>query len=179
MLNYHDNICKEKKKINLDNNEIEIRINQPIQQENKILISVSIDKEDKTLEISDIIKLKDKRIKFLEDLCIKKQKRETYSQKNIIYMLTTEDNKKKNIYIIGKAKNLKTRLSTYNKTSEHEVIYYKECKSIEEMNIIETMVLAKLNLYKEKANRDRFILPVENEISFFIYIIKQSIKFFN
>ena len=112
MLNYHDNICKEKKKINLDNNEIEIRINQPIQQENKILISVSIDKEDKTLEISDIIKLKDKRIKFLEDLCIKKQKRETYSQKNIIYMLTTEDNKKKNIYIIGKAKNLKTRLST-------------------------------------------------------------------
>ena len=47
------------------------------------------------------------------------------------------------------------------------------------MNIIETMVLAKLNLYKEKANRDRFILPVENEISFFIDIIKQSIKFFN
>lgn len=33
-------------------------------------------------------------------------------------MVTTEDNNKKRLYIIGKAKELKTRLSPYNKTAE-------------------------------------------------------------
>jgi len=126
-----------------------------------------------------LIKLKNYKIQLLEDMCIKKQHRKIYPQKNIIYMLTTEDNKKKRIYIIGKAKELKNRLSSYNKTAEHEVIYYKECKSKEDMNIIEQIVLNKLKDYREKANRDRFILPVEKDISFFTNIIDQSIIFIN
>ena len=88
--------------------------------------------------------MKDNKIKLLEDLYIKKQQRKDYLERNVIYILTTEDNKKKRIYIIGKAQELKNRLSTYNKTAEHEVIYYKECKSIEIMNIIELMVIYKL-----------------------------------
>ena len=99
--------------------------------------------------------------------------------KNVIYMLTTEDNKKKRNYIIGKAKELKNRLSSYNKTAEHEQVYYKECKNKENMNTIETMVLNKLKDYKEKANRDRFILPIEKDISFFTDIIDNCINFFN
>ena len=122
--------------------------------------------------------MKDNKIKLLEDLCVKKQQRKDYLERNVIYILTTEDNKKKRIYIIGKAKELKNRLSTYNKTSEHEVIYYKECKSKEDMDIIEHMVINKLQEYKEKANRDRFILPLEKDISFFIDIIDKSINFF-
>ena len=47
------------------------------------------------------------------------------------------------------------------------------------MNIIEGVVLNKLKEYREKANRDRFILPIEKDISFFIYIIDDSINFFN
>ena len=47
------------------------------------------------------------------------------------------------------------------------------------MNTIENMVLIKLDKYREKANRDRFILPVENDISLFTDIIENSIKFFN
>lgn len=94
-------------------------------------------------------------------------------------MLTTEDNKNKRVYIIGKAKDLKNRLSTYNKTTEHEVVYYKECKSEEDMNIIEGMVLNKLKEYKEQANRDRFVLPIENDIIFFINIINVCINFYN
>ena len=94
-------------------------------------------------------------------------------------MLTTEDNKKKRNYIIGKAKDLKNRLSVYNKTSEHEVVYYKECKSEEDMNVIEIIVLNKLKEYKEKANRDRFILPAENDIIFFTNIIDLCINFYN
>jgi hypothetical protein len=47
------------------------------------------------------------------------------------------------------------------------------------MDIIEKIVLEKLSKYKEKANRDRFILPIENDISLFTSIIDQSINFFN
>ena len=58
-----------------------------------------------------------------------------------------------------KTSNLQNRLSSYNKTSEHEVIYYKECNK-EHLNLIELNVLSKLKNYQEKANRDRFILLV-------------------
>jgi len=125
------------------------------------------------------LKIKTQKIKLLENICIKKQHRINYPEDNVIYMVTTEDNKNKRIYIIGKAKRLKSRLSSYNKTTEHEVIYYKGCNSEEEMNIIEMIVLMKLNIYKEKANRDRFILPIEKNISFFIDIIDDSINMFN
>ena len=124
------------------------------------------------------IKIKDQKIQLLEDLYVKKQKRTEYPKKNVIYVLTTEDNKKKRIYIIGKSKLLKKRLSTYNKTSEHEVIYYRGCKTENDMNIAEQMVLTKLQEHKEKANRDRFILPIEYDIKYFIDIIDTSINFF-
>jgi hypothetical protein len=130
--------------------------------------------EDKNKEI----KMKDNKIKLLEDLYIKRQQRKDYPDKNVIYILTTEDNKKKRIYIIGKAIKLKNRLSTYNKTSEHEVVYYKSCKSEEDMNVIELMVINKLKEYREKANRDRFILPLEKDITFFTNIIDKSIEFY-
>ncbi len=139
--------------------------------------NVSIDiqlLEDKNKEI----KMKDNKIKLLQDLCIKKQQRKEYPERNVIYILTTEDNKKKRIYIVGKATKLKNRLSTYNKTSEHEVVYYKECKSKELMNIVEQMVINKLQDYKEKANRDRFILPIDKKITFFTDIINKSIDFY-
>jgi hypothetical protein len=45
------------------------------------------------------------------------------------------------------------------------------------MNIIELMVLNKLQEYKEKANRDRFILPLEKDIAFFTNIIENCINF--
>ena len=94
-------------------------------------------------------------------------------------MLTTEENKKNGIYIIGKATDLKVRLSTYNKTCVHEVVYYKECKSKDNMKVIEEMVLKKLNKYREVANRDRFILSVDYDISIFKNIIDHCVAFFN
>ena len=110
-------------------------------------------------------------------MCIEKQKRKEYPEENVIYILTTVDNKKKRIYIIGKSISLKDRLSTYNKTSEHEVVYYKECKTRDDMDFIEKMVIKKLKIYKEKENRDRFVLPVENDITLFTDIIETSVKF--
>jgi hypothetical protein len=130
--------------------------------------------DDKNREI----RLKDHKIQLLQDAFVKKQHRKHYTDKNVIYMLTTEDNKKKRIYIIGKATNFKNRLSCYNKTSEHEVVYYKSCCK-DMLNTIESVILIKLNEYQEKANRDRFILPSEKDITFFTNIIENCINFFN
>ena len=118
------------------------------------------------------------KIKLLEDTYLKKHKRLNYPERNIIYMLTTEDNKKKRNYVLGKTTNLTQRLSNYNKSNEHEVIYYKECNNEEDMNIIELTILNKLKKYQEKANRDRFILPIENDISLFTNIIDKCIHNF-
>ena len=139
----------------------------------KVEVSLKLLKnKEKELEV------KNKKIKLLENLHIKKQKREDYPENNVIYIITTKENKNNRIYIIGKAKDLKSRLSTYNKTAEHEVIYYKGCKNEDNMNIVEQMVLLKLNNYREQANRDRFILSENQDISLFKNIIDNSIKFF-
>jgi hypothetical protein len=121
--------------------------------------------------------MKENEIKLLKDIYLKKQQRKSYPQNNVIYMLTTEDHRKNRLYIIGKAINLKNRLSSYNKTAEHEVVYYKQCNNSEQMTTIEYMVLSKLDKYREKANRDRFILPLENDKSLFINVIDNCVDF--
>jgi hypothetical protein len=118
------------------------------------------------------------KINYLTKRYVKKVQRTQFEEKNVIYILTTKRLKKDNIYIIGKAKNLTTRLSTYNKTDEHEVIYYEQCKDEDNMNIVEHMVLSKLNIYREQANRDRFILQYPYDISLFKNTIKECINFF-
>ena len=123
-------------------------------------------------------KLKDREIKLLKDTYLKKHKRENYPDKNVIYIIITVDHLKNRIYIVGKAQNLKYRLSTYNKTCDHQVIYYKKCIDEERLNLVELNVLNKLKQYQEKANRDRFILPVENDISLFTNIVENCINFF-
>ena len=124
-------------------------------------------------------KLKDQEIKLLKDTYVKKQKRVEYSEKCVIYILSTIDHLKNRIYIVGKTTNLKNRLSSYNKTSEHQVIYIKECINEEILTLVETMILNKLKNYQEKANRDRFILPLENDISLFTNIVDNCIKFYD
>ena len=139
----------------------------------------SIKKDSLIKEIINIQTEEINKLQKLQNLYKKKQSRVNYPGENVIYIVTTNDNKNKRIYIIGKAKILKNRLSGYNKTAEHEVIYYKACTNYQEMNVVESMVLLKLSKYKEQANRDRFILPVEKDISLFINTINDSISFFN
>ena len=57
-----------------------------------------------------------------------------YKETNVIYILTTKLLKKERRYILGKATNLTNRLSTYNKSDEHDVesiIFQKLKKRIE------------------------------------------------
>jgi len=123
------------------------------------------------------IRIKDHRIKQLEAVCLSKQRRVEYPERNVIYMLTTEDHIRRRTYIIGKAKNLTQRLSTYNKTCDHTVVHYRECKNEDDMDTAETIILNKLRDYREQANRDRFILPEEKEVSFFTDIIENCVAF--
>jgi hypothetical protein len=86
--------------------------------------------------------------------------------------------KKERRYILGKASNLTSRLSVYNKSDEHEVIYYRECGDEETMGMVESSVFHQLKEYREQANRERFILPKTEEIKFFSEKINNSINFF-
>jgi len=124
-----------------------------------------------------LLREKDHRIKQLESVCLSKQRRVEYPERNVIYMLTTDDHILRRTYIIGKAKNLTNRLGTYNKTCDHRVIHYRECKNEDDMTTAETIILNKLKDYREQANRDRFILPEDKEVSFFTNIIDQCIEF--
>ena len=124
-------------------------------------------------------KNKDNRIQYLTKKYVKAQPRVQYAEKNVIYILTTKLMKKERRYILGKATNLTNRLSTYNKSDEHEVVYHKGCKDEETMSCVENMVFKQLEDYREQANRERFILPEEEEIELFSNKIKNSIEFFS
>ena len=122
---------------------------------------------------------KELKIQYLTKKYVKRQPRVDYQERNVVYILTTGNMKKERRYILGKAENLTNRLSVYNKSDEHEVIYYQECSDEEKMNIVETMVFNKLKEYREQANRERFILPKEKDIEYFKDTIKKVIEFVN
>lgn len=112
-------------------------------------------------------------------MILKRHKRTKYSDSNVVYIVTDEKKKKERKYIIGSTIDLTDRLSTYNKDSEHEVIYYKGFETEETMEKAEQMVLLKLRKYQEQANRDRFILPAGENIKLFTEPIDQAWNFFN
>ena len=130
-------------------------------------------------ELREQNKNKELKITFLTNKYVKKQKRKDYeNDNNVIYILTTDNLKKQKIYIFGKAEKLKNRLSTYDKTEDHQVVYYKECKDKETMSCVENMVFNKLNKYRQQANRERFVLPDNKEIKYFQDVIDECINFF-
>jgi hypothetical protein len=115
------------------------------------------------------------KIQYLTKKYVKSQPRIQYTEQNVIYILTTPSHKKEGKYILGKATNLTNRLSVYNKTDEHEVVYYQSCGDEETMSIVEQFVFQRLKDYREQANRERFILPEEKTIDLFIDVIKKTI----
>jgi hypothetical protein len=143
--------------------------------EGKIKVDIKLIEEKE-----NIIKHCKKRIKILENLTLKKQPRTQYDEsKNVVYIITNEFTKKNRTYTIGKSKVLVDRLSTYNKLQNHEVIYSKSFKDEKQMKIGEDMVLSKLNIYKEIECRDRFILPVDKNITFFKMAIDDAFNYLN
>ncbi len=128
-------------------------------------------------ELQQDNKNKQLKIQIMTKKYLKKQPRVDIKERNVIYMLTTQLMKKEGRYILGKATNLTNRLSTYNKTDEHEIVYYQECGDEDKMSLVETMVFNKLKEYREQANRERFVISNDKDISFFIDVIKECISF--
>lgn len=184
-LQRHYLICKKKSEVNIENKYKE----RETYLENQIIFYKSeLDKKDLIIkELQDSISNialqgnidKQSKIDNLVKKYVKKVPRVQFTEKNVIYILTTDRLEKDNIYIIGKAKNLTNRLSTYNKTDEHRVVYCHECSDENIMNVVENMVITKLTEYKERANRDRFILPKDTAVDIFINTIKDSANFFS
>jgi uncharacterized Zn-finger protein len=193
----HECICPQKK---INNNEKLKEIEKDNQQLKEEIVKFKKDIEYYSKQILE----KDKKIEKLEDTIIgiaeakheilksncidnqvqelaikygRKQRRQQIKDPNVVYILTTNHLKNERRYILGKSKNLTTRLSTYNKTDEHEVIYHQGCGTEENMDAVEKMVLTKLTKYREVENRDRFILPEDKEIDLFIDTIKNSVEF--
>ena len=117
------------------------------------------------------------KIEALTKKYVKRQRRVDYKERNVVYILTTELMKKEGRYIMGKAVNLTNRLSTYNKSDEHEVIFYISCDDEDKMNLVENLVFQKLKDFREQANRERFILPSDKNIEYFIDIIRNCVDF--
>jgi len=121
---------------------------------------------------------KELKIQYLTKKYVKRQPRLQYDVPNVIYILTTLTHKLEGRYILGKAENLTNRLSVYNKTDEHELVYYIGCPDENSMKLAEQMVFHNLEKYREQANRERFILPDGENINLFINEINRTIKFF-
>jgi hypothetical protein len=131
------------------------------------------------LELQKENKNNELKIKVLTKKYVKSQPREQYPEKYVVYIITTRLLRKERRYILGKATNLTNRLSTYNKTDEHIVVYYQECKDETTMGVVEHMVFNKLQEYREHANRERFILPKNMSESYFIDKLKECVNFFS
>jgi len=89
---------------------------------------------------------------------------------NVVYIITSPVHRKLQTYIIGasiskeiatalrcKAQTMKSRLSNYNKSMEHEVVYYVKCHTGKIAQLVESMVLTRLHKYREVVNRDRIV----------------------
>jgi len=124
----------------------------------------------------DIKKYKS-RIKLLESKVLQRQKRETFDEnKNVIYIVTTEYKEAQGHYKIGKAKDLKNRLSTMNTTDKHEVIYNTSCKNEKIMDVLEKMIHTRLDNCRVEPNHEWFKSEEDGED--FIKLIEEYKKLF-
>ena len=174
--------------INEESNELRLQLEQ---KENDLFLTKEeleqkenelLETKEKLLEKEVIFEIHEeknyKRIKLLELKNCKKGERSEHG-KNVIYVITNEYLERERTFIVGKAISLANRLSQYNKNAEHVVVYQKECKNTKQMSLIEEIILYKLNRYRERANRDRFILPEDREISLFTKVVDEACDWFN
>ena len=132
------------------------------------------EKEVIQMQLENTIKEKE----VIEKQYKKKIKRKQYSKGNVIYILQSENHKESGIFKIGITSDMTGRLSNFNTSDEHEVIFMQECYTIEYMEIIEESVHLVLNHCRIQSNRERFQLPEEKDIDYFITTIKNIVQGF-
>ena len=142
--------------------------NKIIKQEKEQAISTSKKQLEESQE--EVKKLRKKYVK---------QPKEVLDQKNVVYLMTSEESEKVGEYNVGKALDLSKRKESYNHNKLHnfKVIYYICCKNSKLMDILESVILTKLEKYRCKAGRDVFLLPTE-DITVFTNIFDECSKFY-
>ena len=149
----------------------------------EIMLTGKVDiRDNKTTEELDKINIENKllknRIKLLESKVLQKQSRETFEEnKNVIYIVTTEYKEAQGHYKIGKAQDLQKRISVYNTTDKHEVIYNTSCKNKKSMDLLEQLVHMKLEDKRIEPNKEWF--ESEEDAEDFIKVIEECKKMFN
>jgi len=123
-------------------------------------------------------KLLKNRIKLLESKVLQKQPRQTFEEnKNVVYIVTTEYKEAQGHYKIGKAQDLQKRLSVYNTTDKHEVIYSTSCKTKKKMDLLEQIVHDKLDDKRIEPNKEWFVS--EEDAEDFIKVIEECKQLVN
>jgi len=146
----------------------------------EIMLTGKVDITDnKTTEELDIMnkenKLLKNRIKLLESKVLQKQPREIFEEnKNVVYIVTTEYKESQGHYKIGKAQDLQKRMSVYNTTDKHEVIYNTSCKTKKRMDLLEQIVHDRLESKRIEPNKEWFESEEDGED--FIKIIEEFKK---
>jgi prophage antirepressor-like protein len=147
-----------------------------------------LDEKNKLEEENKIIK--DQKIKVEEEVKklrkkYVKQPKEVLAQKNVVYLMTSEESEKVGEYNVGKALDLSKRKESYNHNKLHnfKVIYYISCKNSKFMDLLESIILMKLEKYRCKAGRDVFLLPTQEtsfvDIKVFTNIFDECLKFYD
>jgi prophage antirepressor-like protein len=155
--------------------ELENKLHEQI----KLLTEEKLELKEENKFLTEAHIEQNKEIKNLQNKVIQKQRKPKCDDRNCVYLVQDEHHKKERIYIIGKAIDLYGRLSSYNKTHDTEIIYYRSCNSAKQMNHIEKCVLTKLDKYREVANHDRFILPENKDISLFTNVFDLFVDAFS
>jgi hypothetical protein len=149
----------------------------------EIMLTGKVDiRENKTTQELDQMnkenKLLKNRVKLLESKVLQKQHRETFENgKNVIYIVTTEYKEAQGHYKIGKTKDLKERMSVYNTSDKHEVIFYTNCKNKKSMDLLEQLIHMKLEDKRIEPNKEWFLS--EEDAEDFIKIIEECKKINN
>jgi hypothetical protein len=149
----------------------------------EIMLTGKVDiRDNKTTQELDKMNIENKllknRIKLLESKVLQKQPRETFEEnKNVIYIVTTEYKEAQGHYKIGKAQDLQKRMSVYNTSEKHEVIYNTSCKNKKSMDLLEQIVHDKLEDKRIEPNKEWF--KSEEDSEDFIKIIEECKKINN
>ena len=141
-------------------------------------IKLNVELQKKTEEYMIEIGKKTEENQDLANKFVRLQKRETFPDNNVVYIVTNDELEKERIFLLGKAVDMKNRLTSYNKSMEHKVVYYKSFKNMYQIKVAEMMVLYKLNQYKTKEKKERFLLPENQDISLFTKVIDDSYNWF-
>ena len=157
--------------INEESNELRLQLSNSEEEKKKI-------EEEKLKVEEEKLKIEEENKKLLKKY-VKKEKQ--IFDKNVVYLMTTDEAEKLGEYAVGKAIDLTRRKDDYNNNKLHDfkVVYYVCCRGPKIMDCLESLILSKLGKYRYKAGRDAFRLPENSDVSLFTDLFETCLKIYD